>query len=139
VLKPYPLRNIRADQYVMSVFVDRSEQVWAGTYPGGLFQLSGSEFQPSPGSGAIGGEVSAFYQDRKNQLWAGTRAGLARREGEVDFLFWPVGIGESQHRLCARRRTRRFVDGLEWRSFARSKGRVQRLGRFTLSARERVG
>ena len=35
--------------FVRSLFVDREQRVWAGTFGGGLYQLQDGEFQPTPG------------------------------------------------------------------------------------------
>ena len=69
----------QSDQYVTTVFVDRSQRIWAGTYVGGLFQFDRGKFQPAPNSEVLRGkgEISAFFEDRANRLWVGTRSGLA--------------------------------------------------------------
>lgn len=72
--------------FVRSVFVDREQQVWVGTY-GGLFQQRSNLFQRVPGTEAMNPEISAIFQDRAGRLWVGTQGGLACREGNAWKLF----------------------------------------------------
>jgi signal transduction histidine kinase len=79
VIKP------EANQFaIKSVFVDRDQTVWAGTYRAGLRQLINGHFQTAPSSQALRREqeISALFQDHKGTLWAGTQAGLARWDGQ---------------------------------------------------------
>ena len=62
---------------VWAVFVDRDQQVWAGTY-GGLYQLRDGGFVPIADVRAV---ILAIHQDRQGQLWFGTPGGLLQREG----------------------------------------------------------
>jgi len=62
---------------VWAVFVDRDQQVWAGTY-GGLYQLRDRGFVPIADVRAV---ILAIHQDRQGQLWFGTPGGLLQREG----------------------------------------------------------
>jgi ligand-binding sensor domain-containing protein/signal transduction histidine kinase len=64
---------------VWAMFVDRQQQVWAGTY-GGLFQLLEGQFRQVTGLGAAFPVILAIHQDRAGRLWLGTKAGLLRRE-----------------------------------------------------------
>lgn len=69
------------DLSVRSVFVDRNQKVWAGTYRGGLSLKTGELFQLAPLAPEfeiVNLEVSAIHQDRRNQLWFGTQAGLVQ-------------------------------------------------------------
>ena len=59
---------------VWSVFADRDQKVWAGTY-GGLFLLWNGKFQWITRS-----ETFAIHKDRTNRLWFGTRTGVVRLE-----------------------------------------------------------
>ena len=68
----------RANWYVHSVFVDREQQVWAGTFSGGLFRLAESKFEPVPGVEQA--DISAICQDHRGRLWVGTQTGLACRD-----------------------------------------------------------
>ena len=67
--------------FVRSVFVDRQQQVWAGTVNGGLLRLSENKFRQAPGPDLLRRDVSAVYQDSEGRLWAGTEAGLAWWDG----------------------------------------------------------
>jgi ligand-binding sensor domain-containing protein/two-component sensor histidine kinase len=64
-----------------AVFVDHSNQVWASTVVGGLFQLHDGEFQHVPTAGAINSDVYVIYQDRKGLIWVGMQGGLASWDG----------------------------------------------------------
>lgn len=67
---------------VKSILVDRAQEVWAGTYGGGLLRFQNGVFRPTAGLEAIprNREISALYEDREGRLWAGSQAGLACRE-----------------------------------------------------------
>jgi ligand-binding sensor domain-containing protein/signal transduction histidine kinase len=74
---------------VRSVFVDRAQQVWAGTL-GGLYQLQAGRFRPAPGTAGLnrlGAAISALHQDRNGRLWVGTQGGLACGEGRTWRMF----------------------------------------------------
>lgn len=60
--------------YVWTVFVDRSQTVWAGTAGGGVYRLEDDLFK------AVGGPawIYAIHQDRQGRLWFGTKDGLTR-------------------------------------------------------------
>jgi signal transduction histidine kinase/ligand-binding sensor domain-containing protein len=78
VLSVTPVAGLVA---VRSVLVLRDEEVWVGTYRGGLFQLQNGEFQqiPIPASpNSLVTEVSALHQDRQGMIWVGAEGGLAR-------------------------------------------------------------
>jgi len=76
----YGLAQGLLNSSVWAVFVDRSQQVWAGTYRG-LYQLRGGRFQPTVGVPAAI-VILAIHQDRQGQLWFGTPQGLLRREAQ---------------------------------------------------------
>jgi signal transduction histidine kinase/ligand-binding sensor domain-containing protein len=65
---------------VLSVFVDRDQQVWAGTY-GGLFQLQGERFAGVAGVNEVPPAIRAIHQDRQGRLWLGTLGGLVHWVG----------------------------------------------------------
>lgn len=67
---------------IWCVFVDRHQDIWAGTGGAGLLKLQQGIFVPAPGFDLLFHTVHALYQDRQGQLWAGTQGGLARREGD---------------------------------------------------------
>lgn len=72
---------------VWSVYVDRQQRVWAGTYEKGLFLLQGGQFKPAPGADQLPRSITAIYQDRKGKLWLGTPNGLACWSEEEPKLF----------------------------------------------------
>lgn len=67
---------------VRSVFVDRRQQVWAGTWGAGLFQFQDERFRRVTLPKGIDPKIQAIHQDRSGMLWVGTQAGLARWNGE---------------------------------------------------------
>jgi ligand-binding sensor domain-containing protein/signal transduction histidine kinase len=92
-------REFGTNVLVRAVFVDRDQQVWAGTWgpwepwplpEGGFFKIETNSIQPQyvqttlpQGITKISviESVSAVYQDRKGALWVGTKKGLWRGEG----------------------------------------------------------
>lgn len=67
--------------FVLSVAVDRSGVVWAGTLGGGLLRFDGSRWRAyTVSDGLPGNHVFTLHQDAKNLLWVGTNNGLARME-----------------------------------------------------------
>jgi PAS domain S-box-containing protein len=65
-----------ADNYVSALVVDRADNVWAGTWVGGVIRLSGGE--PAPLAGASASFVNALYEDRTGGVWAAQTGGLVR-------------------------------------------------------------
>ena len=65
---------------VLSVFVDRGQQLWAGT-SGGLFQLQGERFAGVAGVNEVPPRIRAIHQDRQGRLWLGTLGGLVHWVG----------------------------------------------------------
>lgn len=84
---------------VWSVFVDRRDRVWAGTY-GGLFQFNRGQFARAAGAEAINPVVLAIHQDRNGRLWVGTQGGLARWD-ERDWRVFTVRDGLSTNVVTA--------------------------------------
>lgn len=67
--------------FVRTVFVDREQRVWAGTWGARLLQVQGQAFKEVPGfEKPI--HVAVIHQDRRGWIWAGGREGLARWDGE---------------------------------------------------------
>jgi ligand-binding sensor domain-containing protein/signal transduction histidine kinase len=62
---------------VYSVYVDRKQQVWAGTW-GGLFRWQENRFQQVAIPNVPLPVVLAIHEDRQGRLWLGTRSGLLR-------------------------------------------------------------
>ena len=83
VLSDFPVVLGDRSHYVRSVFVDRAQHVWAGTWSGGLYILQSGTFRPVPGMGGISQEISAIHQDRNGILWVGTQGGLAWWDGRI--------------------------------------------------------
>ena len=69
-----------ANPFVRSIFIDRDQRVWAGTYGAGLFRFENDRFQRVSAI-ALSPFIQAIHQDRAGTLWVGTDAGLARWDG----------------------------------------------------------
>lgn len=80
-LQHFEIQQNSQNPYVRAVFVDHQQQVWVGTYLGGLYRLEAGEFKPValPGGNP---QVSAIYEDHENHLWVGTQGGLAVWDGQ---------------------------------------------------------
>lgn len=75
---------------VLSVFADKSGQIWAGTRePGGLHQFRDGNFQRIQVAGIVGQEVIAMHQDRTGRIWVGTPNGIACWDGKEWKAFTP--------------------------------------------------
>jgi hypothetical protein len=59
------------NDYVWSVFCDRDNAVWAGTWGAGLCKLTGDQFVPYENPGECSGIVCALYQDASGAHWVG--------------------------------------------------------------------
>jgi hypothetical protein len=69
--------------YIVSLAVDTSGAVWAGTWGGGLSRFDGQRWTHyTTADGLPGNHVFMLHQDAKGELWIGTNAGLARRKGD---------------------------------------------------------
>ncbi len=64
------------DNYVNAILVDRADNLWAGTWVGGVTRWSGG--RSAAVAGVSGSMVNSLYEDRAGTLWAGSSAGLAR-------------------------------------------------------------
>ncbi len=64
------------DNYASSLLVDGADDLWVGTWVGGVFRFSGGKSTGAPG--ASGSIVNCLYRDHADTLWAGRAAGLAR-------------------------------------------------------------
>jgi ligand-binding sensor domain-containing protein/signal transduction histidine kinase len=70
----------------VSAFVDRRQQVWAGTYAG-LFQFQNGRFHGIVTVEAGRPGILAIHEDRQGQLWLGAEAGLVRWAGRDSKVF----------------------------------------------------
>jgi hypothetical protein len=69
------------------VFVDRRQQVWAGTRDEGLFHLDAGSFQPVAAARKIGPQIFALFQTRDEKLWVGGQNGLGSFDGQAWKIF----------------------------------------------------
>ena len=89
----YALTNSTADFRIgtkgnaWSVFVDRRQQVWAGTRDEGLFRFDAGSFQPVAGAQKIGPQIFALFQSRDEKLWVGGQNGLGSFDGQKWKIF----------------------------------------------------
>lgn len=76
--------NYRIGTYgnAWSVFVDRRQQVWAGTRNEGLFRLEGANFKPVMETQTIGKQIFALFQSHDGTFWVGGQNGLASFDGQ---------------------------------------------------------
>ena len=67
--------------YIVSLAVDASGTVWAGTWGGGLARYDGRNWRNfTHADGLPGNHVFMLHHDAKGRLWIGTNNGLARME-----------------------------------------------------------
>ncbi|MBH9552237.1 ligand-binding sensor domain-containing diguanylate cyclase [Inhella gelatinilytica] len=96
-LEAYGVRQGLRDERVQSLFFDRNQGVWAGTWSGLDYLGPGQpRFAPAPGPLSLPGEtVTSLFEDPLGRLWIGTRAGaLLRWTPEGAKLDW-LDRGES--------------------------------------------
>ncbi len=68
--------------YVVSLVVEPSGVVWAGTWGGGLARFDGKAWRNlTAADGLPGNHVFMLHRDANGALWIGTNNGLARYEG----------------------------------------------------------
>jgi signal transduction histidine kinase/CheY-like chemotaxis protein/ligand-binding sensor domain-containing protein len=65
-----------SDTYVSSLLAEGADDLWAGTWVGGIARFKGSK--SSGVAGTSGSIVNCLYRDRAGTLWAGRGAGLER-------------------------------------------------------------
>ncbi|MBC8096941.1 MAG: hypothetical protein H7Y43_14130, partial [Akkermansiaceae bacterium] len=93
--KMLPDPRLAVDCDVKSVFVDKDQRVWAGTWFNGaaeklplrLFQIHNGNFLPVAGTAFERKDISVIFQDRGGAFWVGTRTGLARFDRDGTRLF----------------------------------------------------
>ena len=133
-----------SDDFVNSLLAD-GNNLWAGTWVGGITRFSGGKSTGVPGS--PGSMVNCLYRDRAGTLWAGREAGLERW---TDGQFHPVPGAEGQVYALAEDADGTLLigtDGGYWAgrmvaSFPGSRrvaGSRDRCGRYTRTGREASG
>lgn len=78
-----------ASPYVWSVLETRRQELFVGTWGGGLFRRADGRFEASGDLSKITAPVAALYQGRSGELWIGTQEGLHRYE--TGKLVWFAG------------------------------------------------
>lgn len=69
--------------YVFSILVDDQDQVWAGTWGGGVARFDGEQWHNlSTRDGLAGNIVYSIARDAEGALWFGTDGGLSRYDGK---------------------------------------------------------
>ncbi|WP_428605695.1 ligand-binding sensor domain-containing protein [Sedimenticola sp.] len=69
--------------YVFSIHVARDDQVWAGTWGGGVSRFDGEKWQNlTTHDGLAGDIVYNVMQDSKGIFWFGTNGGVSRYDGK---------------------------------------------------------
>lgn len=113
--------------YVRTVFVDKEQQVWAGTvqqwrpWGPGLFKFQDNGFLPA---GLEGQHVSVIFQDRRGTIWAGTDAGLFQMQAGQ----WQAMMGGGSVQAIAE-----DADGILWAGTIGGLFRYEN-GKFALTA-----
>ena len=74
-----------SDNFVNSLMVDVADNLWVGTWVGGIVQFSDGKSTGVPGTS--GSMVNCFYRDHTGRLWAGRATGLERW---TDGRFHPI-------------------------------------------------
>ena len=74
--------------YVISMLIAPSGEVWAGTWGGGLSRFDGRRWQTyTVADGLPGNHVFALGQDSGGSIWVGTSNGLAKFDGRRFVLY----------------------------------------------------
>lgn len=69
--------------YVFSILVDADDQVWAGTWGGGVSRYDGKQWHNlTTSDGLAGNIVYSIARDRDGALWFGTNHGASRYDGK---------------------------------------------------------
>ena len=64
-----------ANVFVWSVCATRDNQLFVGTWGGGLFQREGNQFRRPPGLSRVTAPVLAMFEGKHGELWIGTTEG----------------------------------------------------------------
>lgn len=64
--------------YIFCVLADKKDQIWAGTWGGGLARYDGVSWQNTTTAAGLGGDiVYSLAEDSQGRIWAGTNGGLS--------------------------------------------------------------
>lgn len=100
VLQRFGPRQGLMNASVGALFVDRTQQVWAGTKGAGLYQFQKGRFERAEGADKIPQAILAIHEDRSGRLWLGTPKGLVRRD-EKDWKVFTTADGLSSDEVQA--------------------------------------
>ncbi|MDH3355807.1 MAG: hypothetical protein OEL79_11405, partial [Chromatiales bacterium] len=72
-------KNTYNPNYVFSILIDNKDEIWAGTWGGGVSHFDGSQWHNfNTEDGLAGNIVYSSAQDNEGAYWFGTNAGLSR-------------------------------------------------------------
>jgi ligand-binding sensor domain-containing protein len=109
--------------YVFSILVDERDQVWAGTWGGGVARFDGEQWHNlSTSDGLAGNIVYSIASDAEGAFWFGTDGGLSRYDG-TSWQTFTTSDGLSGNSVYAIQPT---PTGEIW---AATKGAVSRFGK----------
>lgn len=84
--------------YVFAVHVDPDDNVWAGTWGGGVARYDGQRWTNyTVADGLAGNIVYSIAQEANGTFWFGTNAGLSRYDGERWHSYGPADGLPSEH------------------------------------------
>lgn len=111
--------SVLRDNYVAALAVDSSDNVWVGTWVGGVSRVGTGTSAAIPGTSGL--FVNSFYQDRAGTLWAGRNTGLTRWQGGT---FHPIPGTEASVYSLAEDRNGTLLAGAQNGVFALRDGRL---------------
>jgi len=69
--------------YVFCLFIDQDDNVWAGTWGGGVSRFDGESWTNLTSADGLAGDiVFSITQDEQGVMWFGTQRGISRYDGE---------------------------------------------------------
>jgi signal transduction histidine kinase/ligand-binding sensor domain-containing protein/DNA-binding response OmpR family regulator len=99
---PYLTNKGPANNYVVSMVLDRKGNVWTGTNEGGINEFIGHSVKTyKKADGLSDNNVSVVYEDRHGDIWAGTFAGGASRLHNGKFTNFTTKEGLGSNRVWA--------------------------------------